>query len=81
MIRRLKKLGANKEELMDVYFKQVRSILEVAVPVWQPGLTQQELKQIERVQKCALHIILGRGTPMTTLHLEHSIVETYTQEE
>ena len=66
---------------MDVYFKQVRSILEVAVPVWQPGLTQQELKQIERVKKCALHIILGRGTPMTTLHLEHSIVETYTQEE
>ena len=29
------------------------------MPVWQPGLTQQEIKQIERVQKCALHIILG----------------------
>ena len=31
MIRRLKKLGANQEELLDIYFKQVRSIL--AVPV------------------------------------------------
>ena len=39
----------------------MRSILELAVPVWQPGLTQQEIKQIERVQKCALHIILGEG--------------------
>ena len=61
MIRRLKILGANQNELLDVYFKQVRSILELAVPVWQPGLTQLEIKQIERVQKCALHIIVGEG--------------------
>ena len=59
MIRRLKNLGANEEELLDVYIKQVRSVLELAVPVWHPGLTQQEIYQIERVQKCALHIILG----------------------
>ena len=59
MIRRLKNLGATDQELLDVYFKQVRSVLELAVPVWQPGLTQQEVRQIERVQKCALHIIMG----------------------
>ena len=34
MIRRLKNLGANNEELLDVYMKQVRSVLELAVPVW-----------------------------------------------
>ena len=34
-------------------------MLELAVPVWQPALTQQEAKQIERVQRCALYIILG----------------------
>ena len=59
MIRRLKNLGATDQELLDVYYKQVRSVLELAVPVWQPGLTQQEVRQIERVQKCALHIIMG----------------------
>ena len=59
MIRRLKKLGVNTQELLDIYHKQVRSVLELAVPVWQPGLTQQEVEQIERVQKCALHIIMG----------------------
>ena len=59
MLRRLKGLGASETEMMDVYTKQVRSVLELAVPVWQPALTQIEIKQIERVQRCALYIILG----------------------
>ena len=46
ILRRLKKLGATKHELLDIYYKQVRSVLELAVPVWQPGLTQQEIRQI-----------------------------------
>ena len=29
------------------------------MPVWQPGVTQQEVRQIERVQRCAFYIILG----------------------
>ena len=59
MIRRLKGLGASTDEMLDVYFKQIRSVLELAVPVWQPGLTRQEEKQIERVQKTAFYVILG----------------------
>ena len=59
LLRRLKILGASEFELFDVYQKQVRAVLELAVPVWQPALTVQEKAQIERVQKCALHIILG----------------------
>ena len=59
VIRRLKVLGADKKEMLDVYYKQVRAVLELAVPVWQPALTVQEKYQIERVQKCALYIILG----------------------
>ena len=59
MLRRLKGLGANYSELLDVYQKQVRSVMELAVPVWEPGLTVQEEKQIERVQRTAFYIILG----------------------
>ena len=59
MIRRLKGLGASTMKMLDVYQKQERSVLELAVPVWQPALTQQERKQIERVQRCAMYIILG----------------------
>ena len=30
-----------------------------AVPVWEPGLTKEESKQLERVQKTACYIIMG----------------------
>ena len=47
--------------LIDVYCKQIRCVLELAVVVWTPGLTKLESSQIERVQKCALHVILGQS--------------------
>ena len=59
MLKRLKKLGASQNEIKYVYFKQIRCVLELAVAVWTPGLTKGESHQIERVQKCALHVILG----------------------
>ena len=58
MLRRLKPLGATSEELIDIYEKQIRCILEFAVPAWNPGLTKAQINQVERVQKCALAIIL-----------------------
>ena len=33
IIRRLKSLGATREELVDIYIKQVRYVLELAAPV------------------------------------------------
>ena len=59
MLRRLKSLGASHSEMLDVYYKQIRCILEMAVAVRVPGLTKAESLQIERVQKCALNVILG----------------------
>ena len=34
MMRRLKNLGVGPDDMMDVYLKQVRSVLELAVPAW-----------------------------------------------
>ena len=59
ILRRLKALGADQENLKDVDQKQVRSILELAVPAWHPGLTLADSTDIERIQKTALYIILG----------------------
>ena len=61
LMRRLKQLGANHKELIDVYCKQVRSVLEFGAVVWQPGLTQINTNDIERVQKSAIAIILGKN--------------------
>ena len=61
MLRRLKIIGANPNEMLEVYKKQIRSVMELAVPVWQPGITDGEKYQIERVQRTALYIILGKN--------------------
>ena len=44
-----------------MYIKQVRCILELAVPVWHSSLTSEENLLIERVQKSALRIIYGQN--------------------
>ena len=59
MLGRLRSVGVNAEELLDVYQNQIQSVLEMAVAVWEPGLSQAESKQLERVQKSAFNIILG----------------------
>ena len=61
ILRRLRSLGARSDSLKDIYIKQIRSVLEFGVPVWQGSITVDEKQDIERVQKCALHIILGRN--------------------
>ena len=61
LMRRLKQLGANNKELIDVYCKQVRSVLEFGAVVWHPSLTQINTNDIERVQKSAIAIILGKN--------------------
>ena len=58
-MRRLKVMGATVDDLKDVFIKQVRSVLELAVPAWNSALSQEDIKDIERVQKTALHIMLG----------------------
>ena len=59
MMRRLKRFGASRADLLDTYIKQFRSVLELAVPLWHPALTVYDVGQIERVHKSALAIILG----------------------
>ena len=59
MIKRLKKAGASLEDMTDIYIKQIRSVLEFGVPVWNSALTKEEIHDIERVQSSFLHIVLG----------------------
>ena len=58
-LRRMKMLSLDEEIILDTYTKEIRSILELAVPVWHSGLTAKQIRDIERVQKTALMIILG----------------------
>jgi hypothetical protein len=55
----MKMLNLDEDIILDTYTKEIRSILELAVPVWHSGLTAKQTRDIERVQKTALIIILG----------------------
>ena len=82
VVRRLKKSGAKTEVLVDVYCKQVRSLLELAVPAWHGSITLAEGLYIKRIQKSACHIILGeeyfsyknalKAWTLTPLHSEET---------
>ena len=79
MLRRLKPLGATVAELLDVYDKQIRCVVEFATPVWTASLTKAEIAQIERVQKCAFAIILAdsyRSYSMALSVLGRTTLET-----
>ena len=52
-------MGAKQSDLVDTCVKQIRSVLELAVPAWHSGINQTEKIDIERIQKSAAHIILG----------------------
>ena len=57
-IRRLSKLGASTSTLLDQYHLTTRSILELATPVFNGGLSQTNIQSFEEVQKMAFRIIL-----------------------
>ena len=50
----------NAQTQCQIYERQIRSVLELAVPAWQPGLTKLESDLIERVQRSAFYIIRGQ---------------------
>ena len=58
VIRRMKKLGFDDFTLIDIYQKEIRSILEFAVPVWSGALTEQDSVRIENIQKKVFKLIL-----------------------
>ena len=74
MLRRMKKLGASQEDLLDVYLKQIRSMAEFAVPVWNSSLTGEDIANIERLQK-TLHIILSEQYTSYTSALKKTGLE------
>ena len=59
ILRRMKKVDVKPLDILEVYMKEIRSILELAVPAWHSGLTVKQAADIERVQRVAVAIILS----------------------
>ena len=58
LLRKISTFGASWDDLKNIYILYIRSLLEHSCTVWHSGLTAENSEDLERIQKCALKIIL-----------------------
>ena len=59
MLTKLKYVGVEIDDLLDIFVLYIRSVLEYCSVVWHSSLTQELSSSLEMVQKTCLKIILG----------------------
>ena len=65
-LRRLLELGLPNDFILDVYSKEIRTLLEYCVPVWHGALTLADSLKIEKIQKTVLRLLMrGNYTSYT----------------
>ena len=58
ILHKLCQFDVPMEDLINIYILYIRSVLEQSATVWHSSITRGEQLDLERVQKCALRIIL-----------------------
>ena len=61
MLNKAANFTFSKEELKYIYYTFVRCMLEHSAVVWHDGHTKKNIKDLERVQKAAVRVIMGKS--------------------
>ena len=61
ILNRVVKFTTNRNDLRSIYISYIRSILEKSAVVWHSSLTVKNRKDLERIQKCAVLVIMGKN--------------------
>ena len=59
LLHKMVEFSAPVEDMVTIYTSYIRSILEQSCTVWHSSLTKENSDDLERIQKCAIRIILG----------------------
>ena len=59
LLRKISSFGASVRDKLDIYKKFIRTHAEQSCTVWSSALTKANEKDIERIQKSAVRLILG----------------------
>ena len=59
MLTKLKYVGVQTEDLLDIYVLYIRSIAEYCSVAFHSSLTIEQSEKLERIQKTCLRVILG----------------------
>ena len=59
LLRQVASFGASQSDLKDIFILFIGSLLEQSATVWHSSLTENNISDLERIQKTAVKIILG----------------------
>ena len=76
LLRKIASFGASQDEKRTIYILYIRNILKQSCVVWSSRLTVDNIKDLERVQKAALKIILNKSFENYELALQKANLET-----
>ena len=62
LLRQLTKFTKSREDKLQIYKVYIRSVLEQSSVVWNSSLTMKNEREMERVQKIAVRLIMGDQT-------------------
>ena len=75
LLRNLVCFDVPRDDLVNIYILFIRSQLEYCCEVWHSTITEEEKQDLDRVQKCAVRIIMSKDyehykTSLNSLNLE-----------
>ena len=76
LLRKVSNFGASESDLKQIYITFIRSLLEQSCVVWHSGLSNELSNNLERIQKCAIRLILKRSYKNYTRELQKLSLNT-----
>ena len=76
LIRKIWSFGSTPEEMVDLWKTFCRSVLEQTCVVWDSGLTNQNIEDLERTQKMFVKLIMEENYQNYTSSLKFLNLET-----
>ena len=61
LLSRVAAFRSNRQDLKRIFLTYIRSIVDQLAVVWHSSLTEKNKNDIERIQKVAVRIILGKN--------------------
>ena len=81
LLHNVAKFSTERNDLKSIYMSYIRPILEQSAAVWHSSLSKENIRDLERVKKSAIRIIMGKNHLNYETSLEKLGLKHYKKEE